>query len=682
MRKSLLFLLLLGCFSQSGISQNPDWRSKIDPKLWDYAQKPDSAVEFMIIMQKQADVGAAKHLRKKEEKGRYVFETLSAFAEKDQRSVRDVLRNEQAIHHSFWIINGLWAKGSTALLEQIAKIPEVGRLSLNPIIHLSLPPMDNGNMPAQDRAVEWGITKINADDVWNLNPSIKGAGVVVGGQDTGYEWEHQAIKEKYRGWNGNASDHNYNWHDAIHALINGGANSCGLDLDEPCDDHDHGTHTMGTMVGGEGGNTIGVAPEATWMGCRNMEEGDGTPATYIECFEWFVAPTDLDDLNEDPSMAPHVINNSWGCPTSEGCNGSNFPDMETVVENVRAAGIVVVVSAGNSGSAGCSTVDSPAAIFDASFTVGATTNTANDNIANYSSRGPVTVYTNIMKPDIAAPGSGVRSCVGHDNDANSYGYASWSGTSMAGPHVAGVAALIMCARPDLMGNVDAIEDLMRNNAVARFAVAPFCGNDNASSHPNNVYGWGRVDALAAVNSALPVELLEFNAMHAGKTAQLQWVTGSENDCSHFTVQRSGDGFSWKDIGEMPCTGNGASSETSYSFNDPNPLKGLNYYRLEQFDYSGESSKTPVRALSFASSGYNLRITSGKSLAYFEIIGENADEHAWRLEIRAMDGREVQNLSVEDKGWLRLPDSPSGVYSVLLRDGDGRAVAVEKWLWVD
>ncbi|MBC7773930.1 MAG: S8 family serine peptidase [Phycisphaerae bacterium] len=680
MRKSLLFLLLLGCFYQSGFAQNPDWRSKIDPKLWDYAQKPDSAVEFFIIMQKKADVSAAKQMRKKEEKGKYVFETLSAFAEKDQRTVRDVLQNKNVPLHSFWIINAIWAKGSRALMEQIAQMPEVGHLRTNPIWHLELPPLVGANTPAQDRSVEWGIIKINADDVWNKNPPIKGSGIVVGGQDTGYEWEHQAIKEKYRGWNGSTADHNYNWHDAIHALINGGNNSCGLDLDEPCDDTDHGTHTMGTMVGSEGNNNIGVAPEAQWIGCRNMEEGDGTPATYIECFEWFVAPTDLNDQNEDPSMAPHVINNSWSCPTSEGCNAGNFPDMEAVVENVRAAGIVVVVSASNNGP-GCSTVDSPAAIFDASFSVGATTNVANDDIANYSSRGPVTVYTNIMKPDIAAPGSGVRSCVGTDNNSNNYGYGTKSGTSMAGPHVVGVAALIMCARPDLIGNVDELEDLMRNNAVTRFAAAPFCGNDNANSHPNNVYGWGRVDALAAVNASLPIELLEFTAKHLGKTAQLQWITGSEKECSHFTMQRSSDGFTWKNIGEMPCRGNGASSETSYVFNDPSPYKGLNYYRFDQLDYSGQSSKSPVRALSFAFSGYNLRVTSGQGLAYFEVVGEDANENIWRLEIRSMDGREVQNISVGEKGWLKLPDSPSGLYSILLRDVNGRAVAVEKWLWV-
>lgn len=679
MRKSLLFLLFLGCLAQPVFSQNPDWRDKIDPRLWDYAQKPDSAVEFLIIMQKQADVSAAKQLRTKAAKGKYVFETLSAFAENDQRTVRDVLQNEGVPLHSFWIINALWAKGNRITFEQIAKMQEVGALRLNPIMHLSQPPGFDSEVPAEERnSLPWGITKINADDVWNLNPPVKGDGIVVGGQDTGYEWEHADIKDKYRGWNGNAADHNYNWHDAIRALINGGANSCGLDKPAPCDDHDHGTHTMGTMVGTEGSENIGVAPEAKWMGCRNMEEGDGTPATYIECFEWFVAPTDLNDENPDPGMSPHVINNSWGCPVSEGCDNSNYSDMEDVVENVKASGIVVVVSAGNSGS-GCSSVDSPAAIYDASFTVGATNNS--DNIANFSSRGPVTVYTNIMKPDISAPGVDVHSCLGHDNNPNSYGHANWNGTSMAGPHVAGVAALIMCARPNLIGNVDEIEDLMRNSAVARFAAAPFCGTDNGTSRPNNVYGWGRVDALAAVNAALPVEMLEFTAKAAGETARIHWITATENDCAHFMVQRSNDGVNWNNLAEIACKGNDKAGETTYEFTDLSPYKGLNYYRLEQMDYSGKSSIGPVRALSFSSSGYSLRVTSGQGLAFYEVVGEDADEQLWRLEIRAADGTEVQTLSVAERGWLKLPDYPSGVYSVLLRDASGKALAVEKWLWM-
>jgi serine protease AprX len=122
---------------------------------------------------------------------------------------------------------------------------------------------------------------------------LSGQGVVVGGQDTGYQWDHPAIKSQYRGWDGVEADHAYSWHDAIHEDLGSlDLNHCGFDSPVPCDDHGHGTHTMGTIVGGADnvGTQIGVAPGARWIGCRNMENGWGTPATYSECYEWFMAP--------------------------------------------------------------------------------------------------------------------------------------------------------------------------------------------------------------------------------------------------------------------------------------------------------------------------------------------------------------------------------------------------------
>ncbi|HNG91033.1 MAG TPA: S8 family serine peptidase, partial [Saprospiraceae bacterium] len=337
-----------------------------------------------------------------------------------------------------------------------------------------------------------------------------------------------------------------------------------------------------------------VAPDAQWMGCRNMEEGDGTPSTYIECFQWFVAPTDLSNSNAKSAMAPHVINNSWGCPTSEGCNSGNYATMEATVNAVRAAGILVVVSAGNSGS-GCSTVNSPAAIYTSSFSVGATN--SSDVIANFSSRGPVTVYTSTMKPDISAPGVSVFSCIGNSNSSSTYSYATWSGTSMAGPHVAGVAALIMSARPDLKGNVNTLEDLMEDSAVPRYPSAPFCGSDNANSLPNNVYGHGRVDALAAVNAALalPVELLAFSVHDAGATALLRWSTALESRCAHFEVQRSEDGLHWQPLGQTACSAaDGAGAD--YAFTDKSPLPGSSFYRLRQVDVGGAFRYGPLAVL--------------------------------------------------------------------------------------
>ena len=129
-------------------------------------------------------------------------------------------------------------------------------------------------------AVGWNIVRVEADQVWGLG--YTGRGVVVGGQDTGYQWDHPALIGRYRGWDGAAASHDYNWHDAIHS----GGGICGYDTTAPCDDNGHGTHTLGTAVGDDGGvNRIGVAPGARWIGCRNMNQGVGTPATYAECFQ-------------------------------------------------------------------------------------------------------------------------------------------------------------------------------------------------------------------------------------------------------------------------------------------------------------------------------------------------------------------------------------------------------------
>jgi uncharacterized repeat protein (TIGR01451 family) len=252
---------------------------------------------------------------------------------------------------------------------------------------------------------------------------------------------------------------------------------------------------MGTIVGDDGGsNQIGVAPGARWIGCRNMDNGHGTPATYIECFEFFLAPYPVggDPMADgDPTKAPHVINNSWVCPPDEGCD---WASLQTVVENTRAAGIVVVASAGNQGS-GCSTVMYPPAIYDAAFSVGMTD--SNDNIDSRSSRGPVTVDgSGRLKPDVSAPGVSVRSSL----PGGGYGWKD--GTSMAGPHVAGTVALLWSSAPCLIGDVDTTEWIIAHTARPR-TTTQGCGGDGPTDVPNNVYGWGIVDALAAVEAAQP-----------------------------------------------------------------------------------------------------------------------------------------------------------------------------------
>jgi uncharacterized repeat protein (TIGR01451 family) len=168
--------------------------------------------------------------------------------------------------------------------------------------------------------------------------------------------------------------------------------------------------------------------------------------------------------------------------------------LKTVVENLRAAGIVTVHSAGNSGN-NCETVNTPAAIYEASFTVGATDTF--DNIASFSSRGPVTVDgSNRLKPEVAAPGTSIRSSW----PGPYYEYYWQSGTSMAAPHVAGLIALLLSAQPALTGNVDLIETLVEQNATPR-TISQTCGGISGYDRPNNTYGWGLIDAWSTVEGA-------------------------------------------------------------------------------------------------------------------------------------------------------------------------------------
>jgi len=478
---SAALVAILPLLASSG-ARAGDWRDKVDPWLLD--KMGTSPAEFIVLLRDQADLRPARALHSKQEKGRLVYETLRKTAETTQAPVLATLRAQKVEHRAYWVANMIWVKGERAVVEAMAMRDDVARVYANPKVRFAEPRLAAG-LRSPD-AIEWNITKVKADQAWALG--YRGSGAVIAGQDTGYDWDHPALQGKYRGWSGSSANHNYNWHDSIHS----GGGSCGANSTQPCDDNGHGTHTMGTMAGDDGGNNqIGMAPDAKWIGCRNMDQGDGTPATYSECFQFFLAPTDLTGANPNPALAPDVINNSWGCPPSEGCTDPNV--LRTIVENTRAAGIVPVVSAGNSGSS-CSTVVDPAAIYDASFSVGSTT--SSDAVSSFSSRGPVTIdSSNRLKPDISAPGSGVRSSL------PGTGYGSMSGTSMAGPHVAGLVALVISANNNLAGRVGQIERIVRRTAFTGITTVQTCGGTPTSQIPNNTFGYGRIDALAATQAA-------------------------------------------------------------------------------------------------------------------------------------------------------------------------------------
>jgi subtilisin family serine protease len=384
--------------------------------------------------------------------------------------------------------------GDRAQVETLAARADVAMIESNrPSRWIEEPEVANADIVESVHVpgvAEWGVQNVQAPQVWALG--YTGAGIVTANQDTGMRWTHNALRSKYRGWDGANANHNYNWWDSIHS----GGGSCGPNSQVPCDDHGHGTHTMGTVVGEDAGqvNQVGVAPGAKWIGCRNMNVGVGTPTTYTECFQFFIAPTDLAGQNPNPALRPHVMNNSWGCPPSEGCAANT---LQQIVENTEAAGIFVEASAGNSGPS-CSTVSDPPAIYAATFSTGSITSA--NTMSSFSSRGPVTIDgSGRLKPNVVAPGSNVRSST-RTSDTS---YGSSSGTSMAGPHVVGVVALLWDAVPTLERDIAATKLLLQNSANPNVVVSPVqtCGGIPSTQIPNNTFGYGRVDALAAVNMA-------------------------------------------------------------------------------------------------------------------------------------------------------------------------------------
>jgi subtilisin family serine protease len=450
---------------------------------------------FLIILKEQADLSDAYAIADREARMQYVYDTLVETAERTQAPLREELDRLGLPYRSYYIVNMIRVDSHRWLMGRFWNQPGVAQVILNPNVreYPNRVPLPYGEDDSPG-GVQQNLSAINADDVWDLG--VTGEGIVVAGQDTGYDWTHPALKSHYRGWDGQQASHDYNWLDAWD------------DTAVPFDDDSHGTHTMGTVLGDDGGrNHTGVAPGAKWMGCRNMRRGVGNPGSYAACMEFFLAPYPHggDPFTDgDVRLAPHVINNSWGCPYWEGCFAYT---LKPTVEALRAAGIMMVVSAGNDGPA-CSTVTDPPANYAAAFSVAATDNSG--YVTSFSSRGPVGVLT---KPDVSAPGDYVRSSV----PGGGYGFAG--GTSMAGPHVAGVVALLWSANPTLVGDIDATERLICETAMPKPVEGvcsakepegqfsslfsnPVCACGGVSGVPNNVYGCGFIDAEAAVEAAL------------------------------------------------------------------------------------------------------------------------------------------------------------------------------------
>lgn len=464
-------------------------KAKISSRLMKQFQQDDK-VTFLIKMKEQTNtqkvakeaVSRAKKQKLTAAKTQYtkrsaVVSELRATSEETQQALLTYLQKEQKKKqvkeiHSYYIVNGLAVTGTKEVMEKVASFPEVDQVLPNETRQIHRPvDLKTSKQKKQMKAVdgvEWNISQVHAPEAWALG--YDGTGTVVASIDTGVEWDHPALKEKYRGFDPahpNDPSHEFNWYDAT------------TGSEAPYDDLEHGTHVTGTMVGSEpdGKNQIGVAPGAKWVAVKAFSEDGGTDADLLDAGEWILAPKD-EDGNPHPEKAPDVVNNSWG-------GGPGLDDWyKDVVNAWRAADIFPEFSAGNTdlfNPGGEGSIANPANYQEA-FATGATDQ--DNKLGSFSLQGP-SPY-GVMKPDIAAPGVNIRSSIpgkGYED--------GWNGTSMAGPHVSAVVALLRQVQSDL--SVEEIEQILIDTAK------PLTDQQFPES-PNNGYGAGLVDAKEAITA--------------------------------------------------------------------------------------------------------------------------------------------------------------------------------------
>ncbi|MFD1933159.1 S8 family serine peptidase [Nonomuraea mangrovi] len=461
-RAALLGILaVLALLLPQGLAHAAPEPQKISEAVRADLAKQDKAT-FWVRLKGEASLTAAHRAATKDDKAKAVFTAKTQHANASQANLRKLLEARHADFTAYWIVNAVTVTADAKLAAEIAELPEV--TAIEPVRTLSLPKPVPGTAEAKVNAVEWNVDRINAPRVWS-ELGTRGEGIVVAHIDTGAQFDHPEIAAQYRGrLPGGGYDHNHNWFDPARVCPS----------PAPCDNNGHGTHVMGTMVGASG---IGVAPGATWIAAKGCEGQTCTDASLLAAGQWVLAPTDLTGADPRPDLAPDIVNNSWG--------GAGFdPWYKATVEAWIAAGIFPMFANGNEGPA-CRTSGSPGQ-YVASYSTGGFD--VNNVVYNRSSKGEG--ENGEIKPNIAAPAVNVRSSVPGG------GYSSFTGTSMASPHVAATVALIWSASPRLRGDIAATRPLLDSTAIDVNDTS--CGGTAAD---NNVWGEGRLDAFAAVSAA-------------------------------------------------------------------------------------------------------------------------------------------------------------------------------------
>lgn len=568
--------------------------------------------DFWVRLTGNADTTPAGAAADRTERGTRVVNTLRATAEASQGDVRRLLNDKGVRHTPFWVTNAIIVRGgSLDLAREIAALPGVAEITA-PRVYPLITPVESTPAGIAPQAVEWGLANINAPGAWA--EGALGAGVVVANIDTGVQYDHPALVGKYRGNNGDGTfTHDHNWYDP----------SAVCESPAPCDNSGHGTHTMGTMVGDDGaGNQIGVAPQARWIAAKGCEDRSCSDFALVSSGQWMLAPTDASGANPDVTKRPHIVNNSWGNSPP-----SNDPYMESVLQAWADSGIFGVWSNGNDGQLGCGSSGTPGSRI-INYSVGAYD--INNAIASFSGRGPG--QDGEIKPSISAPGVNVRSSVPGN------GYANFSGTSMATPHVSGAVALLWSKWPDLARDIAATRTLL--DASARDTENLTCGGTAAD---NNVFGEGRLDAL---------ELVRLGAAGVGR------VSGRVTDAA--TGQPIAGATVTADGSHDRATRTGADG--SYSLT----LLGGDYQVTVGGVFGYRNHTATVTVTRGTTTGHDVALQLTARVAVTGVVRDGAAQ-GWPLhaKVTASDGagHDFEAVTNPDTGQYTLPVVGDTVYTV-------------------
>ena len=406
--------------------------------------QPGNMITVIVTLRQQADLSRVRGSNRAARlKG--VIQALQGTSNATQGPLNQLLKSRKnqgkvSRFESLWVLNGFSITATADVINELAQHPDV----------LSITSDDLPIIPTSYGMPEPNVSLVNAPALWSQG--YTGQGVVVANMDSGVDGTHPDLSTRWRG-GGNSWFDPYGQHPLTPTDLNG-----------------HGTWTMGVMVGGEaGGTTVGVAPDAKWIAVKIFNDAGSSTATAIhQGFQWLLNP----DGDPNTADAPNVVNNSWTY-SSPGC----YLDFEPDLQSLRAAGILPIFAAGNGGpypNTSYSPSNNPSA-----FAVGAINN--NSQLYGYSSRGPTTCGgSSGPYPELVAPGVNIKT-------TDLYGgYYSTTGTSLAAPHVGGGLALLLSAYPNLAA-VDQ-ERALINSAV-----------DLGVAGPDDAYGYGRLDLLAAFN---------------------------------------------------------------------------------------------------------------------------------------------------------------------------------------